>query len=460
MSEAPDCGLVRAAKLETFEIAEFVLTSESSLPEHAHDRPAIAIGLEGCCALVIAESATTTLAHGDLLTIPADLTHRETVPNGTSRCLLVSGGRSGSVAGDGVRHLNSLTIAELGGLLADALGGNDSLGAEATAHELHTLVRVGVANEAARARDPGWLAVVVEYLEDCFRSPPSLSDLSREAGVSREHIARVFRRETGLTVGQFVRLRRVLEGAMCLRQRAADLSEVALHCGYSDQSHFTREFRRFLGTTPHVHRQRFHGARGTHEPSSPKAHDGRAASAGGVTLSTSTDSRRFRMTRGQGRVQGMIGLFWAGMFSLACEAPADATSQGEGKLSDADSAAVAAADQAYADGWLEGGADPVMSTLHEDVVIIGSGMDAREGSDAVREFWFPANSPPTNVGHYELDQEEVGGSTEFAFVRGTFALAFEYDGESFESEGTYLTLLRPDETGEWRISHRTWNDHH
>lgn len=259
MSETPDCGLVRAAKLETFEIAEFVLTSESSLPEHAHDRPAIAIGLEGRCALVIAENATTTLARGDLLTIPADLTHRETVPNGTARCLLVSNQRSGSVSGDGVRHFNSLTIAELGWLLTDALAGNDSLGAEATAHELHALVRVGVADEAARARDPGWLAVVVEYLEDCFRSPPSLSDLSREAGVSREHIARVFRRETGLTVGQFVRLNRVLEGAMCLRQGAADLSDVALHCGYSDQSHFTREFRRFLGTTPHVHRQRFHG---------------------------------------------------------------------------------------------------------------------------------------------------------------------------------------------------------
>lgn len=165
------------------------------------------------------------------------------------------------------------------------------------------------------------------------------------------------------------------------------------------------------------------------------------------------------MNRERGRVHRMIGLFWVGMFSLACGAPGEATSQGDGKLSDADSAAVAAADQAYAEGWLEGGADAVMSTLHEDVVIIGSGMNAREGSDAVREFWFPTNSPPTNVGHYELDQEEVGGSTDLAFVRGTFTLAFEYNGESFESEGTYLTLLRPDEMGEWRISHRTWNDH-
>ena len=44
------------------------------------------------------------------------------------------------------------------------------------------------------------------------------------------------------------------------------------------------------------------------------------------------------------------------------------------------------------------------------------------------------------------------------YVRGTYSMSFEYDGQSFETEGTYLSLLRRGDRG-WRISHRTWNDH-
>lgn len=258
MNIGTPCGRVRSAEFESFEIAEFVLGSDLSLPEHAHDRPALAVGLEGRCDLIGAGPAIARLARGDLLTIPADFTHREDVPNGTSRCLLIFGNRPETVVGDDLRGQTSRTIAELGDVLADAVGEQDSLGADATAHELLATARFGVADETARSGRPGWLAIVAERLEDCFRSPPGLAELSKEAGVSPEHVARVFRRETGLTVGQFVRLRRVLEGSRRLRERSATLSEVAISCGYADQSHFTREFRRFLGTTPHVHRLRFH----------------------------------------------------------------------------------------------------------------------------------------------------------------------------------------------------------
>jgi AraC-like DNA-binding protein len=40
----------------------------------------------------------------------------------------------------------------------------------------------------------------------------------------------------------------------------ASLSEIALSCGMSDQSHFTRSFRRIVGETPSSWRQTRHGA--------------------------------------------------------------------------------------------------------------------------------------------------------------------------------------------------------
>lgn len=128
-------------------------------------------------------------------------------------------------------------------------------------------------------------------------------------------------------------------------------------------------------------------------------------------------------------------------------------------LSDDDREAVAAADLSYAEAWLANDADSIMATLTQDAVIIPSGMDAIEGQEAIRTFWFPPDSRAATVNEYRLDQAEVNGSADLAYVRGSFTLAFDYDGDSYESEGTYLSLLRRAEDGRWRIARRTWNDH-
>jgi AraC family transcriptional regulator len=74
----------------------------------------------------------------------------------------------------------------------------------------------------------------------------------------------------------WIRRRRV-ELAQCLMlTTGASLSEIALSCGMSDQSHFTRSFRYIVGETPSSWRQTRHGVieeRGT-EPAHPRNHAG------------------------------------------------------------------------------------------------------------------------------------------------------------------------------------------
>ena len=120
---------------------------------------------------------------------------------------------------------------------------------------------------------------------------------------------------------------------------------------------------------------------------------------------------------------------------------------------------VRAADQAYATAWLTNDAEQVMATLTEDVVIIPSGSPVMEGPAAIRDFWWPADSPPTTVTEFTLVQREAGGYGDVGFVRGSFSLGFEYDGNTYTSRGAYLSLLRRLPDASWRISHRMWNDH-
>lgn len=77
----------------------------------------------------------------------------------------------------------------------------------------------------------------------------SLADVARECGTSPQHLSARFRARFGVPVHRFQTLLR-LDHARRLLAGGASASETAAACGLSDQSHLTRHFRRYLGTTP------------------------------------------------------------------------------------------------------------------------------------------------------------------------------------------------------------------
>ena len=82
-----------------------------------------------------------------------------------------------------------------------------------------------------------------------------LSELAREAGLSVSHFVRSFRQSTGKTPYQYLLLRRVERARMAMRDRRASLAEVALVSGFTDQHHLARVFRRITGLTPTSYRR-------------------------------------------------------------------------------------------------------------------------------------------------------------------------------------------------------------
>ncbi|MEE9208418.1 MAG: DUF4440 domain-containing protein [Gemmatimonadota bacterium] len=117
-----------------------------------------------------------------------------------------------------------------------------------------------------------------------------------------------------------------------------------------------------------------------------------------------------------------------------------------------------AADDAYASAWLTNSPEQVMATLTADAVIVPSGNLASESPEAIREFWWPAGSPPATVTRLDQVQHEVGGSGDMAFVRGSFELVFDYEGAEYTGLGEYLSIFQRTEEGTWLISHRMWSD--
>jgi len=78
----------------------------------------------------------------------------------------------------------------------------------------------------------------------------SLAGLAKECGLSPSHFARAFRQSAGCSPHQWLLQLRLDTAKSCLRDRTLSLSEVALACGFADQSHFTHVFRRHVGVSP------------------------------------------------------------------------------------------------------------------------------------------------------------------------------------------------------------------
>ena len=102
---------------------------------------------------------------------------------------------------------------------------------------------------------PRWLRVAREYLEANFLRSLSLAEVAGAAGVHRVHLSREFRRYFSSTVGEFLRRKRIEHACHLATTTHAPLAEIAVTCGFSDQSHFSATFRRQVGLTPAQFRQ-------------------------------------------------------------------------------------------------------------------------------------------------------------------------------------------------------------
>jgi AraC family transcriptional regulator len=78
----------------------------------------------------------------------------------------------------------------------------------------------------------------------------ALADVASECRLSVSHFSRAFRQSTGVAPHRWLLNRRVEMAKDLLRDREASLSQVALRCGFADQSHFTRVFSRRAGVSP------------------------------------------------------------------------------------------------------------------------------------------------------------------------------------------------------------------
>jgi len=90
---------------------------------------------------------------------------------------------------------------------------------------------------------------VLEYLDAHFTKNVTLSELTDITDMSEFHLLRLFRGEVGLPPHAYLIQKRINYAKSLLSQRLT-IAQTALEAGFTDQSHFTRRFKKIMGITP------------------------------------------------------------------------------------------------------------------------------------------------------------------------------------------------------------------
>ncbi|MFW5689946.1 MAG: helix-turn-helix domain-containing protein [Spirochaetota bacterium] len=139
---------------------------------------------------------------------------------------------------------------------------------------LERLLRCRLRGDAAAAER--WLEVALSEVEEAEHAPPTTSDdlvatladqirerpgddwrvseIAGRAGISPQHLGRLFRERTGSSPKEYVLGARIEAARAYLRGSSLPIKRIARELGFHDEFHFSRSFRSRVGTSPAAYR--------------------------------------------------------------------------------------------------------------------------------------------------------------------------------------------------------------
>lgn len=120
--------------------------------------------------------------------------------------------------------------------------------------ELSSSVRavlgIAVRGERRVAASRNGVEKAVQYIHGHYSTRLSLAHAARMAGMSVSCFERKFKRETGDTFVNYVNKFRIAKAIDLMRTEELPMSDVAFACGFSNQFHFTRTFKKIIMKSP------------------------------------------------------------------------------------------------------------------------------------------------------------------------------------------------------------------
>jgi transcriptional regulator GlxA family with amidase domain len=99
------------------------------------------------------------------------------------------------------------------------------------------------------------IRIAIAFLESNLHRKITSSELAEVANTSSSHLSRLFKSETGLSPGEYLRRLRMEKARQLLATSLLSVKEIMGAAGYNSKSHFVRHFKRSFRLTPSEYRK-------------------------------------------------------------------------------------------------------------------------------------------------------------------------------------------------------------
>jgi AraC family transcriptional regulator len=231
----------------------------TSTDRHYHDDTNVVLSLSGSLTQAMC-SRSTVLPPGSLMYVPAGEVHATDFGPRGALCFFVSiengwlDQRLESPVAASPKIITRGFLPAFAHKIYEEFKAPDSLSDLIVEGALLELLGRWHREDNRPCRDaPGWLRTVRTLLDDSFREPISLRELSHAVGVHSSHISRQFHRVYGMTAGEYIRKRRVefvMDSLRRAESKDLSLTDLALEAGFSSHAHMSATFKRVTGMAP------------------------------------------------------------------------------------------------------------------------------------------------------------------------------------------------------------------
>ncbi|MEP6514058.1 MAG: helix-turn-helix domain-containing protein, partial [Parafilimonas sp.] len=124
----------------------------------------------------------------------------------------------------------------------------------------HLLVEVFnkyLKNKKGTRKIPAWAHELKEIIQDQIDTSLSLKEISKGLEINPSYLSREFSKYfDDLSFGEYIRKQRIEKAIQLMQSSNYSLTEIAYLTGFSDQSHFTRIFKKHIKQNPSAYRKK------------------------------------------------------------------------------------------------------------------------------------------------------------------------------------------------------------
>ncbi len=117
------------------------------------------------------------------------------------------------------------------------------------------LLQISEAENSDEKQEVELVRAAKNHIQQYLLNNLNAGEVARALNISREHLSRVFSREAGITLYQYILREKILRACYFLKDTNMSSKEISQELGFEQPSHFSRTFLRIIKITPRQFRQ-------------------------------------------------------------------------------------------------------------------------------------------------------------------------------------------------------------